>query len=460
MNKVNTVVRERNTKYLFIGCLVLISLCYMFFTIIFRYEDSICFTVIGVEFWECIFKGDGISSYYSYVISDPWNVLPGAIPGSYLTWLPWILWNLPLFLSGVSVTTCATSTLCLLWSKMFLLVNLGFLYIYIYKAISHITNGNVLYSQLGVLLTAGSLELLDSVAYTGQDEIVYLNFLMISFYMFIKGKKLAAIGWGIAAVTVCPLMIIPFCLMTGIYFENFFKAVGATALSAIPTLLFEFVYRNDTVYASLKGLNTVSTFQMMMNTCTIHTAIGSISIGAVILVLLGVYCYFIHDDVDKNRKAIIVTAITFVIMTFLMDTTFYRSCIYIPFLVLFLFIDGFCLDYKVIAFWILGICKFSYFITNSYNFATRYLADFVTSRLAIQGDNILNPTSQMYDSLLYITKTAAAAAVIVIFVLYFFKARVSLKTLIKKEEQLFIVPVAVPIAFTVFFTLRILAMSH
>jgi hypothetical protein len=181
-------VNKKNVTF-FTVCMIMICLCYFLFTVIFRYEDTISFTAWSVEFWDCLFNGNGISDYYTYSNINVREAFHGVPAGSWLTFFPWIIWNFPLYLTHVEPTSEVIGQVCIVWSKGLLLVSLFAMSVYIYKIVMRLTRGNSTVSLYAILLTCGSLELFDSIAYTGQDEIIYLCFFVMAVFYMMKGKK-------------------------------------------------------------------------------------------------------------------------------------------------------------------------------------------------------------------------------------------------------------------------------
>ena len=188
---------DKQNIVLFI-CLGLVAISYAFIMMVFRYIDGVSFTAWSVSFWDVLFSGNG-GHDFTYSV--------GALRGSchegvlieWLTFFPWIIWNFPLWLTHpLSKNPDVSGMRCVLWSKMFLVVCLVVLCIYVYKILMRITKNDFTFSLAGVLMVASSLEMLDSVAYAGQDEVVYLATFAIALHQLIAGKKKSGLAF-------CPL---------------------------------------------------------------------------------------------------------------------------------------------------------------------------------------------------------------------------------------------------------------
>ncbi len=427
--------REKREYIIIFICLSLIGICYVFFTSIFRYEDSISFTAWSVEFWDCLFNAGGPKYFYSYAMENFRNSFHIAPAGSWLTFFPWIIWNFPLWLTHMSIESDVTSQMCIVYSKSFLIVCLVLMNIYIYKIVKRLAKENSLMPVYAVILTVGGVELFDSVAYAGQDEIVYLSFFIASIYYIMINKKILSLLFGVVSVTVCPLMIIPYFFLVSIYEEKIYVTFLKIIISLTPTVLFEFFYRNDEVYSSLKGTSSLGIFQMMMNTATFPSTIGPVSIAAFAMTLLGFWCLFVKDDRDKSRKLITILAIVFMFMCFFMDTHFYRSCLYIPFIVMFACMEEKYISYKIPFILAMGISRFIFFLVrhSEYNASPRFLTGFVAQHYSYLPVEIINPLSSGLDTSFYIFRVLALASVILLFVLHFYREKIVMREFIPKH---------------------------
>lgn len=436
-------------------CICLIALSYVAFTVVFRYEDTISYTVWSVEFWDCIFHGNGLSEFYSYAFSNPRGAIHGAPAGSWLTFFPWILWNFPVFLTNMSLSSDVTSQVCVVWSKGLLILCLFLLSLFTYKIVMRITDGNKQFAFCSVILLNGSLEIFDSVAYTGQDEIIYMALFMIAVYYMMLDKKIISTILSLFSVTICPIMIIPVFFLLIVYEKKIIKVFVQCFVCATPTALFEVFYRNDIIYANLKSQNTISTFQMMMNTATFSSAIGQVSIAAVVMIIIAFLCLFNNsEDENKDKKSVVILTSVFVLLCFLMATTFYRGCMYIPFLSIFVCLEPEWFEYKLLLLLSTGIGRFIYFLANPYNISPRYLTGFVAERLSSISEQVINPTSVGYDSGLYIFKAIAFASIILLFTLHFMRKKLNLKPFVKKDTILLVYS-CVPIFLVLFFFLKV-----
>lgn len=263
-----------------------IAVSYVLTTVIFRYVDTISFTAWSVSFWDCLFEGK-LNEFYSYTVLNIRGAAHGRVGGSWLTFFPWILWNFPIYLTHSSnMSLHVDSMACILWAKLFLLLCVLGIAFYAYKIVFLITKGNIHSAFTAAILAAGGGELINCVGYTGQDEVVYLLCLMIALYYMLKGRRYIFLLWGTIAVTICPIIILPFISIVLYYEKNVLKDIFFIGTTCIPSVVFEIIYRNDEIYQAAKQINTVDVFNQMMNGELFSTTVGTVSVAGTALVIL------------------------------------------------------------------------------------------------------------------------------------------------------------------------------
>lgn len=406
---------KKNTQLLFLICISLITLSHLVLCTLFEYVDTKSFTVWAVDFWDVLFKGD-LQNYYQYAYQNIRKAPHGAPAGSYLTFFPWIIWGLPLYLLHPTPgPETVKSFACIVWMKLMLLLFLAVLCIFLYKTVLLITS-NKINAVFAVIFCAGSLELAETTTYAGQDEIVYLAFFMIALYSLLKKRKLSFIIFSILSVTVCPLIILPLAVVLFLHEKNLIKDFLLLLLALVPSLIFELIYGNDSVYLLLKDENTLGSFQVMINSMTIDTPLERVCIPAIALVLIAFWAYTKKSDEELLKKNTVkALALVFTTMCFTFKLSFYRQGIYVPFLILWIFISDKNLQMKTLVWLILSIGKVFESFTNSYIFNKSYASALLSKWVSnTEAQNLLPYGSTAVDSLLAIDKVIIYAAIIIL----------------------------------------------
>jgi len=323
---------EKLQPYLKISMVVLIIL-YLVISVLFRYEDTVSYTVWSVNFWDLLFQGR-LGDYYSYSHENLRQAPHGLFCGSYLTVFPWILWNFPLWLTHpISQNVRVDSVACIFYSKLLLLLCVIGIAFYVYRIAKVVFRKSDEQACLAAILSVGGYEIVNSTAYAGQDEVVYLFFILAAVYFLLAGRKRMWLLFSCMSITVCPIMLIPFLTVYLIYEKNILKILGGTGMVLIPSLFFEFVYHSDEIYQESKGINSTSIFESMMDGDRIGTALGTVSAVGVAIILVFFLCYIIHEEgQNQNVSIIYMLAVSFFIICFMSPlNVFYRFGIYTPF---------------------------------------------------------------------------------------------------------------------------------
>lgn len=419
---------KKNKKFVLLMTFLL-AIPYLTITLIFRYCDVISFTAWSVEFWDVLLSGKGLGNFYIYAQENLRCGYHSVPNGSYLTFFPWIIWNFPLYLFNMNASSSVISTACIFWSKLFLLICVAVMGLYLYRIVLKIT-ANSTDSMLAAILAVGGLEVLISSAYTGQDEVVYLTTFIIAIYQRFLGKKISSLVWSVVSITLCPIMFIPFVILWVCYEKKVWKLVLDSVITFIPTLIFEFCYRNDSVYLMVKSNNTLNTFQIMMNVGTFYTALGAVSIAGIIMIFVAFAAYFDIEEAEIKEKLVIkYLTIVLCCICFLMFTTFYRSCMYVPFLAVYVCMDSINLNLKAAFMMVMMLARSFIFLNNSYNLNLSYIAPFVVKLIpaAAGKGSLIDINGVMFDSLIYIMRAVAFGCLAILFYLGRSKKELSFK---------------------------------
>lgn len=406
---------SKNSLIFFIVTSSAIIISYAIISVLFRYEDSVSFTVWGVEFWDVVFSGNA-GNYYSYCVQNIRGAIHGAPQGSWLTFLPTIIWCFPLWLVKRNPASDVTGMSCILWYKLLLVISTVILCYYIFKIVFLLKNDRKA-AIISALFTAGSLEIIDCVCYAGQDEVVYLALYIIGLYHLLKGNRRKSLIFSTIAITLCPLMFVPFICQIMTKEKRLLRIFVNTAITVAPTAIFSIIYSNNATFQSLSEFNSLGLFQTMMNTGTITTSLGPTSISFCMIVIIAVFSYLSKSE--DSRIPILASSCALFALTILNGTSFYRLCIYVPFFSILIGISEYNTNMKSFLFVIIGASRFIYSaITSGYNFSGEYLSH-IAQRLFGEKALMITETNQFFviqestsDVLAYSTRTIAIAGAI------------------------------------------------
>ena len=316
--------------------LLLICLIIGFFTSVivywtFNYMDGQSIMAWAVNNWDLLVEGRWGDFYTDKALN-----LRGAIHSdmsqegmiSPFMYLPTMLWCFPIWVTHYFNGNLFVGTIgCVYWYKLFLLVLTIIISLISHKNVKRIS-GDGFKAIVCFILVFTSSEILLSTGYAGQDEVVYLCFLLLAMDSLTCNKMRMFAFWGTLAVTCSPLIIIPLFSMLILKEKHILKILGYLACFAFPTLLWSLLSSNMAdKYVSDTLLDQVNrTFDYI----TIPVLSGAASLMLVFLVAFYFYCY-LTTDIDE-RRLIWLNAIAMIYLCFFTDSLFYRSMLYIPFM--------------------------------------------------------------------------------------------------------------------------------
>lgn len=306
--------------------------------ITFEYEDVDSLTAWSLNFWDLFFKGR-LDEFYEYTALNVHGAAHGNCGGNYLWLLPLCVWNLPLWVvHSVSGIISVQNIYSICWTKLFWFL-MQIVTAYVSGKICAMMTSDQDKISLTVLLVMASPEILISVGYAGQDEIVYICFFIIAFYCFLKGYWKRCYILMICSVSFCPIMLIPSLALLFIKEKKIHRLLIYASGMILPLVLFELFYRSDAVYQSVKHNNDfVRMMSEMLSGLKLDTVWGAFSAAGIVLCVLFFLCYvdFLPQDQSKEyiHRIVYIFTLFFMIISLLMIYDFYRMFIYVPFLVI------------------------------------------------------------------------------------------------------------------------------
>lgn len=316
---------------IFIGIGVAIA-----YAVCFEYTDSRTLTVWSYDLLDVLFRGE-ILNFYEYIIENVRGAQHFMCAGNFFPMIPLAIWNFPVWLVSILLHIQNVSTgFFVLWTKLFYTV-LFVLTIYRMNRISEeIQDGENKWRKYIFLLMLGSCEIIFSLYYAGQDEIVYIFFMIQAVFYYIIGNSKRFYVFSIMSVLCCQLMLIPYLLLVVFEDKKWYSIASKLCIAIIPSQIFDIIYAQNPRYRFNEADNFIEWF---FGRNIFHTGLGGVSILAVILVFIYGYAYLYNSE-RKSRKEVIRDKLYFVSMavcavTFLGWDQFYRSFIWVPFILLF-----------------------------------------------------------------------------------------------------------------------------
>lgn len=306
------------------------------YAICFEYTDSRTLTVWSYDLLDVLFKGK-ILDFYEYIVENVRGAQHFMCAGNFLPIIPLAIWNFPIWLISIVMhIQNVSSGFFVLWTKLFYTV-LFILTIYQMNCISkEIQTTKNKWEKYIFLLMLGSSELIFSLYYAGQDEIVYIFFMIQAILYYIKGNNKRFYIFSIMSILCCQLMLIPYLLLVIFEDKQWYSIASKLCIAIIPTQVFDMIYTHNPRYRFYKGDNFVEWF---FGRNVFSTGLGGVSVLAVIFVFIFGYAYLYNSE-SKSKREVIRDKLYFVSMAvcalaYLGWDQFYRSFIWIPFVLLF-----------------------------------------------------------------------------------------------------------------------------
>lgn len=303
---------------------------------LFKYIDFEVMTVWTVNFWDLVFEGR-LMDFYEYTIENIRGITPTRCRGNYLWLIPWCVWNFPIWIyCTVTGTVKVSSCWMFYWSKLYMLLLIVVIIIYICKIAKHILGEYD--NKLVTLLILMSPEILMSAMYAGQDEVQYLALYIMGLYYFMEEKITKAYICAAIASVFCPQMLIPFLVLLVIREKNVVKICSIVIGTMIPLVVFELIYGNDSIYTDNK-LDLGGMLQGMLGETSV--LLGNASIMGVLLVIILFFCYVNNFEWNNEgkRKILFINTLVFCAMSVYVKDHFYRLLLYVPFVVLIIILN-------------------------------------------------------------------------------------------------------------------------
>ena len=327
----------------------------------FNYLDCQSLMVWSVNNWDLL-VGGRISDFYTdkssalggmgYIRGALHDEIEGS--ASFLMFIPHMIWCFPLWISHYFGGNIYVGTLgCVYWYKLFLLVMTGVTAFVCARMVRRLS-GDPFRACLCAVLILASSEVLLSTGYTGQDEVVYLAFGMLSIDQLLLGKRSWFLVWATLSVTCCPLFIFPLAVCILLKHKNLFIAAGELLITLIPTALWSVCSAGFTRLYISEGEHLSGILDYISIPTTSQ---AKASVFIILFILLAFYCY--TSDAVSDRKLIWLSSLPFIWICYFTDSYYYRVMAYIPFLAILVTVDtAEDLDLKILLMTVLEYARF------------------------------------------------------------------------------------------------------
>lgn len=302
--------------------------------IAFNYGDGQSLMVYSIQIWDALFSGR-IADLPQLYLENARGAPHGGIGvgGSILiTGLPWAIWNLPIWLASTFLNLDSVLIMpCLAWAKLFLVVCSLIAGVQCYYIVLYLTKEKT-NSKLAAVFFWGSSTLTISVAYSMQDEIVYLLMFLIAIRKYLENKKVQSFIW-----ILISFIFAPFMLLIQLVFLLFIEKRIWAIFLRLAIMAASYI----TVISIIPATTTAGDnyIEWFLGRAVLDIGLSTISVYFVVLIGLYAFAYFYkcEDQNKSNYMLFYLLAIASSLMCILSWLHFYRYVVCVPFLIIAIF---------------------------------------------------------------------------------------------------------------------------
>ncbi len=407
-------------------------------SVLFSYMDFKSLTVNTIQIWDALFSG----RIHEFFLVSAENLRGSPAGGNcygVLYLIPWAIWNFPIWILNMDAASNILNPVCFLWSKLFLIFCSVLTAFYTKKMVERFTDSQKI-GTLAFILTMGAGSLLISVGYSGQDEIIYLSFLLIGMYDLIGGKKKKAFILLGFAVICCNVMLIPVIALLLLYEKNIIKLLLYFVCILVPDKIVSLLCGSNDIEWLIDAGNYKMTAHYTLDTyadwfferTVFHTGIGTVSIYVIIIVLVYLRCFFTKASTKEELEydSLFYPTLLLVGMCLCSWLHFYRYYICIPLLVCTVLINGHKKNDDVSGVFLFTL--FSYIQTyvslkdiNNFSFRYNFMNEMGIADSHLKSENIYSIVQMLFPQLEFITMSVDSCywAVSMFLLYYIYKKR-------------------------------------
>ena len=309
-------------------------ICAVIIMMSFDYVDGKLTSAWSMQLLDCIF-GKTDMEFYHY--SEQCMGID-CCDKTILMMLPISIWNIPLWiLREITKKAFFAEFGSILWMKAGYILCIVLIAVECSKIVKKVNPESD--HLLVYPLIFGSFDIIDSTMYACQDEIIYVLMLVFALRKLLDGKTGLFLLFAVITVSLNPEMLIPVFLMILLTQKRILHVLGYTVLAYIPSAAFSLVYRSNDVYSRFNWMDKASGMMKGLFTTDIGLTQedGNVSLFIVVLCLL---VFFAYTNRDKNTDTDVIWTVgaSMTGMTLLSSGSFmnlfYRSFLYVPFLLL------------------------------------------------------------------------------------------------------------------------------
>ena len=306
----------------------------IFFTalVLFYYMDLQSLTVWTLNIWDTLAETGNIRAFYKYSALNLYQLEHAMVGSDILIYLPWAIWNLPIWLLQRFAGLDAISHFwMMLYSKLFLVVVFGVV-LHLSRKIAGLLSFDKEDTNRMLFLSATSFFTVTSLAYIGQNDVLVIAPFLAGIYELLRGKRTRFLLWAAVSIAFKPFFIFSFLAIILFLEKDLLKDVLYLATGCSLFLLQKVLFIGAPAYAeSLSYGPTSGAFGLMVQAkLDIPPAGASLFfLGMGVIWLMAYFC-------TKDHKTYILYFATAPMIIFFLFTRYesYRPFYLVPLLFL------------------------------------------------------------------------------------------------------------------------------
>ncbi len=295
------------------------KIAYIFFVVLFilaaltcYYMDLKTLSVWSINVWDTLYETKNILNYYAYSAQNFYNLNHAMVGSDFLIYLPWAIWNLPIWvLQRFFGLTILEHKLLLLYSKCFLIFLLILTCILI-KKIGNLITGNTKDIAKSFVLFFSSFFVLTGIAYIGQNDILVILIMLLSLYNFMKKEMVKFVLWAALSIALKPFFIFSYIALVLLKEKRVFRVLLYSLFGMSFYLVQKVPFLSAPMYKeSISYGPTGNVLGLLLDASFAISPVG-ISVFVLSLLIVYVMAYLDNAKSDINGKTIYYCTLPFI----------------------------------------------------------------------------------------------------------------------------------------------------
>lgn len=292
--------REKTIEYKI--ALFLSLMTFMVVSIITSYSDMQSLTMWTINIWDNLFETGNPLNFYAYSAQNIHN-LPHIYVGSdILIYIPWAIWNLPLWLlQRFGGLIAVEHQFMMVWSKCFLILLVAGCAGVIKKIAGLLNSG---YGEECIFLFLTGFYTLTSVGFIGQNDIQVIFVLLLAMEAYLSNDWKKFLLWSALSIAFKPYFLFPYVALV-LLKEKRVLHIVLYGLSGISIYMLQKIpFLNAPMYKEslANGPTNAVVFRMLEN--VINFTPHMVSLFVLSLLVVYVLAYFDDMEEGDNQKGI------------------------------------------------------------------------------------------------------------------------------------------------------------